>query len=323
MNIYDWVVVAVVLAFAVRGWFRGFVRELVDVAILVAGTALLFRLSAAVGTILSAMANIPYEAARVAAGTIMLVVLFVGATLVANLVTGSLRILPGATVLNHLGGAGAGVVYAGVAVVLVTTVLGVSPMPAGVRTSLDEAIGTSTIGRTVTDPGGRVQMLLGTASGESLFATVLAVRQTIGDRLGAGTIPLPLPSVDRSELVSAENEAMIVLDELNVARVAAGENPLAWSPELSVVATNRAKRVYQSGHLSLDDRLASDLTGASVPGTINSEGVVIAASPSGIAEAILSTPPYREAIENPDHRKVGIGVVNGPYGRVAVFIASA
>ena len=322
MTAYDWVVLGAALAFAVRGWFRGFIRELVDVAVLIVGAALVFRLSPPVGTIIAAMANIPYEAARISAGILMLVVLFVGATLIANVVTGALRIVPGASILNRVGGVGAGVVYAAVVVILVTTVLGTAPLPDGARSTLDEAIAASTIGHTITDPAGEIQVFVGTASGETLFASVLAIRQSVGDRLAAGTIPIPLPSVDEDDLVTNEAVAMEALALLNVARVENGENPLVWSKELGVVATSRAKRVYRSGSLSLDDRLAADLTGAAVPGTINAEGVVLAASSAGIAEAILATTQYRDAIEDPSHRRAGVGVIDGPYGRVAVFVVT-
>jgi membrane protein required for colicin V production len=322
MNIYDWAVVGLVVAFSVRGWFRGFVRELIDVAVLLVGAVLVFRLSPAVGTIISAMANLPYEAARIAAGVVMLAVLFVGATLVANLVSGTLRIVPGATVLNRLGGVGAGVVYAAVVVILLTTVVGVAPLPTGMRGTVDEAIAESSIGRTITQPDGDVQLFVGTASGQALFASVLSIRQVVGDRLAAGTIPIPIPSVARGDLTADETVAMHVLEGVNVARVEAGQNPLVWSKELSVVATSRAKRVYQSGSLSLDDRLDADLTGASVPGTIHSEGVVIGASPEGLVEAVLTATTYKAAIVDPIHRKAGIGVIDGPFGRVAVFIVS-
>jgi uncharacterized membrane protein required for colicin V production len=322
MNIYDWAVIAVVVALAARGWFRGFVRELIDVVILVVGAAFVFRLSAPVGTIIAAMANIPYEAARIGAGAVMLVVLFIGTTVVADVITRALHILPGVTILNRLGGVGAGIVYGAVVVILVTTVLGVAPLPTGTRATVDEAIAESSIGQTITKPDGDVQVFVGAASGESLFASVLSIRQVVGDRLAAGTIPIPRPAVASEDLIGDEDAAMHVLAGVNVARVEAGQNPLVWSKELSVVASSRAKRVYQSGSLSLDDRLDADLTGASLPGTIHSEGVVIGASPEGLSEAILATTTYSEAIVDSGHRKAGIGVIAGPYGNIAVFIVS-
>ncbi len=322
MNLYDWVVLGAVSAFAARGWVRGFIKELVDVAILVAGSVVVFRVSAPVGTVLSAMANVPYEAGRIAAGVVMLGVLLVGGIMVANIVTGALRIVPGATIVNRLGGLVAGVVYGAIVVVLVTTVLSVGPMPDTARSAFDDAVQGSVIGSVITEPDGGVQQVVGTASGESLFRSVLSIRQVVGDRLAAGTLPIPLPTVTRGDLVGNEAKAKAVLAEINVARVAAGQNPLVWSQDLAVVAEQRAVRVYLSGSLSLDDRLDADLTGAAVPGTIHSEGVAIGASPAGVAEAIIGTPPYREAVENPAHRRAGIGVVEGPYGDIAVFIVS-
>lgn len=322
MVLYDWIAVGVVVAFSVRGWLRGFVREVIDLGVLVVGALLVFRLSAPVGTILAGMANLPYEAARIGAGIVMLIVLLVGATVVANIVTAALKIVPGASILNRLGGVGAGIVYAAVVVILVTTVVGIAPLPEATRSTVDETIGRSSVGTAITDPDGDIQSAVGMGSGETLFATVLAVRQSVGDRFAAGIIPIPFPSVESSALTPDDVAATQVLEQLNAARVLAGQNPLVWSDELASVATSRAKRVYQSGSLSLDDRLTSDLSGASIPGTIHQEGVVIGASPAGLGEAILATPPYRDAVEEPSHRKAGIGVVDGPYGSIAVFIVS-
>ncbi|MGI9584184.1 MAG: CvpA family protein, partial [Acidimicrobiia bacterium] len=77
MEMYDWIVLAIVTALAVRGWMRGAVRETLDVALLLFGSLLVFRLSPAVGTVLAGMANIPYEVARVVASVLLFGILIV------------------------------------------------------------------------------------------------------------------------------------------------------------------------------------------------------------------------------------------------------
>ena len=81
--------------------------------------------------------------------------------------------------------------------------------------------------------------------------------------------------------------------------------------------------MYGSGLLTLDDDLGTALAAAGIPGTISDDLVVIAASPDGIVEAIVGVDAYRSLIEDADYRKAGIGVVEGPYGLIAVQVVSA
>jgi uncharacterized protein YkwD len=159
-------------------------------------------------------------------------------------------------------------------------------------------------------------------SGESMYGSILAIRQIAGDRLAAGTIPIPLPSVEHLELASDTEGAQAVFAGLNSHRVAMGQEPLTWSNDLGEVADERTKRTYVSGQLSLDDRLDADLADASIPGTIHTDGIVIGASTDGVVEAFTTTPRYSEALTGSEFRRVGIAVVDGPYGLVSVFVVS-
>ena len=51
--------------------------------------------------------------------------------------------------------------------------------------------------------------------------------------------------------------------------------------------------------------------------------MVIAASPDGLVEAIVGVDTYRGLVEDSSYRKAGIGVIEGPYGLIAVQVVSA
>ena len=320
MTIYDWAVIAIVLVFVVRGWRRGLIKEAIDVALILVGTLIAFRLSPAVGTIVSGMANVPYEVGRVIAGALIFLVLVVGSMLLGRTLSIAMKIAPGATALDRLGGSALGVVYALVVVVLATSLAAAMPLPADARSSVDEAIGTSAVGATIVDPTGPVQPSLTIASGASVVTSVIAVRDAIGDRLVAGTIPVPFPAAERADLAPSQVKAQTVFDELNLRRISAGLDPLAWSPDLAVVAVSRATDVYTSGLLALDDDLPEALRAGGVPGTIAEDIVVLAATPDGVVEAIIDTPNYEALVVDRTYRKAGVGVVDGPYGLVAVQV---
>lgn len=323
MEIYDWIVLAIVGALVVRGWVRGAVREALDVALLLFGSLLVFRMAPAVGTVISGMANIPYEVARVVAGLLLFGVLVVGSILVGKFIASAAHIIPGASTLNRFLGASIGFVYAAIVVVLATTLIAATPLPAAAATSVETSIGGSAIGSYVAEPNGLVGKSLSVLSGQEILRSVIAVRQAVGERLMAGTIPIPLPPVDDEVLSPSQADAQDVFDTLNRERLSEGLAPLAWSSDLAVVAVARATDVYRSGFLSLDGELSKALEAAGIPGTIHADMVVIGASTDGVVEAIVTTTDYRLLAVDPAFRKSGVGVVQGPYGLIAVQVLSA
>lgn len=322
MTFYDWAVVAIAAGFLVRGWRRGAVREAIDIALLLFGTIVVFRLSPMVGSIVSGMANVPYEVGRVIGGGLIFLVLVVGSILLGRVIATALQVVPGGRRIDRFGGSAIGLGYALVAVVLGTTLISAIPLPASAREAVDDSIARSSVGSVVTDPTGPIQPAVSLTSGETVLTSVIAVREAVGDRLAAGTIPIPFPAPDSSELAPSQTTAQEVFDEINRERISHGVDPLAWSPDLAIVAVSRSSNVYASGLLTLDDQLPAAMKAAGIPGTTSNDLVVMAASADGLAEAILSTDSYLAMVADPVFRKAGVGVIEGPYGLVAVQVLS-
>lgn len=322
MQAYDWVVLALAAAFAVRGWRRGLVRELVELAVLFAGILIVFRMSPAVGVVLSGMANIPHEVARVVGGVIVLIMLMIGSFFASRIIAVSLKIVPGATTLNRLGGAFVGVGYTLLIAVVVTTLVSAAPLPSSARDRFDSSVENSVVGAQIISPDGIVQSWFSIISGEDIFGAVIAVRDAVGDRLVVGTLPIPLPGIGDAALVPSQTAAQTVFDDLNAARISSGVDPLAWSPDLAIVAVARANGVYRSGFLKLDEDLDAALEAEDIPGTITSEMLVIAATPSGVSEGFASIEAYHDMIIDLAFRRAGVGVVEGPYGLISVVVFS-
>lgn len=322
MEIYDAIVAAVVVVFVVRGWLRGLLREAIEIGVLVAGVFLVFRFSPALGSIIAGMANVPYEVARIAAGALLFLVLVIGGAIVARLLAVILKVIPGASTLNRLGGSLVGAGYAALVVILATTLLSVVPISEGMKETLGESFEASSVGRLILEPDGPIQQTMSLVSGESVFSTVISIQDAVGGRLAAGTLPIPLPDVGDASLAPSQVAAQQVFDTLNRTRIAEGLDPLAWSVGLATVAVSRSVEVYRSGRLMLDEGLSAALAAQGVPGTINTDMVVLAASPEGIAEAFTGTSSYTGAIHDRQYRKAGIGVVDGPFGLLTVLILS-
>lgn len=317
------IVVAILIAFVVRGWIRGLVREALEIVVLVIGAFLVFRLSPPIGSIIAGMANVPYEVARISAGVLLFFVLVIGGALVARVLSVTLKVLPGATILNRLGGSVAGAGYAVIVVILATTLLSIAPLPAGAKATIGTSMAASPVGRQILEPAGPIQQVVSSVSGEKVFSAVIAVQNAVGERLVAGTLAIPLPDVGDAPLPPSQVSAQHVFDLVNLVRIADGLDPLAWSPDLAIVAVSRSLGVYRSGRLTLDDGLAGSLAAQNVPGTINTEMVVLAASQEGLTEAFVGTSTYRASIGDSRYRKAGLGVIDGPFGLLAVLVLSA
>lgn len=207
MPVYDLIAAAVAASLVVRGWLWGALREAIEVVVLIVGVAVIVRFSPVVGSIIAGMANIPFEVARISTGVVLFLGLVIGGTLVARLVSTTLKLVPGTTIANRLGGAAVGAGYAVLIVALGTTLLSAAPMRRSVRSAVDGSIGSSIVGHRIVEPHGMVQETVSSVSGERVFATVIALHEMVGSRLAAGTLPIPLPDIGESTLSSSEEAA--------------------------------------------------------------------------------------------------------------------
>ncbi|NIR36702.1 MAG: CvpA family protein, partial [Actinobacteria bacterium] len=87
-----------------RGWIRGFVKELLDLAGLVLGVIVAFRLSGPFGDVIADRFGVTPEWARIGAGIALFIIVGLGLAVVAHLL-GKVMRLPGLNLSNRLLGA--------------------------------------------------------------------------------------------------------------------------------------------------------------------------------------------------------------------------
>lgn len=312
----DFVLGALFVALVVRGWMKGLVREALDVATLLLGALLAFRFSGAVGNVLSAMTGIAPEAARMVGGFLAFLAISIGAAFVSGLIHRTIKRLPAMTTLNRLGGAALGGIYALVLATLAVTLMSVVPLPATLAKPIDESV----IAGRLTDPEGPVQRGVETLAGDRAIQSVISLRRIFGERtvVGGPAVVLPAAAGETRPSSAAADE---VFGALNAARVDAGLDPLAWSDELAVIAVSRADAAYHSGTLSVaSPSLEEVLDRSGVPHVVGAENLALAGSAAGVHEAIVGSDRHRSEVLGERYRRVGVGVVEGPYGLMAVQV---
>lgn len=305
----DLIAIAVLVLLAVRGWSRGFVRQALDVMTLVVGAILAFRLAPAVGRVLTTLLGWSPELARVLGGAALFLALSIAAGFAAAAIHRSMRKLPGTSLLNSIGGAGLGVVYALILAVAAVTLLSALPLPTVVAGELSE----SRVVARVVDPEGPAQRAVVAISGDRAVQSMIWLRSVAGDWLvsTADQVDLQLPVTGDEDAKPSTQAAAAVVLAVDRARGENGLAPLRWTDELAVVAVARAGAIYRTGIFSADQPLDHRLDVAGIVATDSAERLLMAPTVEGIGKAIDSAGSYDQA---------GIGVVEGPYGLLAVLV---
>ncbi len=305
----------------VRGWFRGFVREAMDLVGLLVGVVAAFRFSGPLGGVLANMSGISEDLARFAAGVALFFAVGAGAALAARALERHAR-LPGMNLVNRASGAGLALAWGVFVATLVLSLLAILPVPSAVSDQIDE----STVAGALTRPDGIPQRVFTRLSGDRVVQTLLGLRDAVGTRrvVLEGDEMLLLPAADPTDLSRHPAAAADVYDRLNRARVDAGLDPLAWSPALAEVAAAHAREMYVEGRFahrspatgSLADRLAA----AGWTYRVAAENLAMAATPADVHRGLMASEGHRSAILGAEFRRVGIGVVDGPLGLMTVQV---
>ncbi len=319
--ILDAVILIVFGLLALRGWFRGFVREAMDLVGLVLGILLAFRLGPAVGRIVEAMGGLSPDAGRLAGGIIVFVLVGVGSAVVTRIVERKAR-LPGLNLANKVGGAGLGLAWGVFLVTLLLTLGVILPMPPSVA----DAIESSAVSRTLTDSDGIAQETFRSLAGDRVAEALVNLRDVLGERRVVidEAERVELPPVDADDLEEEPSRAVEVFELLNRARIDAGLEPLAWSAALSDVGVNHAGEMYRAGYFShvspITGTVGDRLGGAGITFSVAGENLALAASSGEVHAGLMDSPGHRANMLSDAYRRVGVGVVGGPLGLMTVQV---
>lgn len=318
----DIVVVALIALLALRGWYRGFVIEALDLVGLLVGVFLAFRLGPAVGFVVRGMTGASDAVGRFVGGVIVLIGVGVGSAVLARMLQRRVR-LPGLNMINRASGAGLAMAWGTFLATVVLSLAVILPVPPAVADQLDDSALTSIL----TEPEGAPQQVFGTLAGDRVVQALISLRDVFGSRrIVAADAVVEFPAADAARLRRDPEAADRIFTLTNLARVEAGEDPVAWSPALSEVAYSHAADMYTSGQFShysertgyLPERLAD----AGIVYVSAGENLALAASADEAHDGLMESPGHRRNILAADYRRMGVAVVDGPYGLMVVQVFS-
>ncbi|HSM01732.1 MAG TPA: CvpA family protein [Acidimicrobiia bacterium] len=304
-----------------RGWVRGFVREAFDLAALIVGTVLAFRLAPLVGSAFTGLFGWSEAVARLAGGTIVFFGVGLGAALLTRIIEQRFT-MPGLNRVNRAGGAGLAAAWGIFIATLVLTIGVVLPMPTSVAGYLENSV----VSRTLTDPDGVPQGMFNDLAGDRIVEALINLRGVVGDRrviTGPGET-LEIPPADPDDLRADPAAARDIFEKVNRDRAAEGLQPLQWRDDLAAVAAGHAREMYEEGYFAhespstgtVGDRLRAE----SITYRIAGENLALAATPTEVHNGLMGSAGHRANILGEDFTRIGIAVIRGPLGLMTVQV---
>jgi uncharacterized membrane protein required for colicin V production len=317
----DFILGLYLAALAVRGWVRGAVKEALDLAGLVVGVFLGFRVSAPVGDFLADRFDLTPEWARLGAGVVIFVLVGVGFSILASML-GRFMSLPGLNLSNRLLGAGVAVAWGVFLILVLVSIIEAVRVSDAVAETVDE----STVLTALAGPESVPRGMLESVAGDDVIGSLLALKSIAGaERVvldGDDVFEMPPSSPD--QLSESPAEAAESFELLNNERVAAGRSPLAPSEGLSEVARGHAFDMYVNGYVShispttggIRDRVES----SGILLTVVGENLALASSTRAVHDGFLRSESHRRNLLEQSYDRVGIAAVDGPYGLMVVQV---
>ena len=307
----------------VRGWLRGFVKEAMGLVGLVLGIVVAFRLSPEMGRFLSGWTGLADSPARLLGGVVVFILVGVGAAVGAHYL-GRMFNRPGLRVSNRFLGACLGLSWGWFLATLILSVLVVLPLPQSYVESMERSILTETL----TNPALPTQNAFHTLAGDRVLESLLALQRVVGNKqiiLEEGET-LELEPVARSQLAVSSEAAEEIFQLLNRARIEAGLDPLAWSDGLAPVGEAHALEMYTEGYFAHESPstgfVGDRVLAAEITLRLSGENLALAATPQMVHDGLMESPGHRANILRSEFRRVGIAVVEGPLGLIAVQVFS-
>lgn len=313
----DFVLGLYLAGLAVKGWLRGFVRELLDLVGLIVGAAVAFRLSGPVGIFLTDRFGVSHEWGRIVAGVVLFLLFGITMTIVAHVLSKVAR-LPGLSLTNRVLGAVVSAAWGIVLMMVLMMLISVLPFP----DSVDEALEDSAVAQAVAGPDSLPRRLVDPLIGDRAMVALAAIERFTGGRriVPVAGETVEIEPVDGDRLEADPEAADVVVQRGSVDRVAAGADPLARSGALDEMALERALAMYQGGAIERRDdaTVLEAIRNQGLPLQAAAEMVALAATEraahAGIAEAEGSP------LVDPAFDRTGVAVVNGPHGVLVVEI---
>ncbi len=318
---FDFVLGIGLAGLLVRGWLRGFVREVLDLVSLVLGVWVAFALSGPLGNFLSDRFDVNPEVARIGSGILLFVLFGVAMSIAAHFLSTVMR-LPGLNLVNRIGGALVAISWGVVLVLVAVNIVGALPGADDWEATLDESAVVGTIAGDNAIP----QRLFSGVAKSGALAALSNLQSTFGQSrvVPQGNEVLNIPPAKGDELRQVRDEVDLILDRINERRTSDVVGALLSTMTMTSVAEDRGVKMYKKGRISRDTpeggSVLDDLEEAGVRLEVAGEALALAATGRAAIDALFEDSEASALLLSADFDRVGVALVDGPTGVLLVVV---
>jgi uncharacterized membrane protein required for colicin V production len=285
----DFVLGAGLAGLAVRGWIRGFVREVLDLVGLVLGIWVAFTLGRPLGNFLSDQFGVSSEVARIGSGILLFVLFGVAMGIGAHFLSQVMR-LPGLNLANRIGGSAVAALWGVALILVIVNIAGVLPLP----DSWDEQVEGSVVVRAIAGDDAVPQRIFEALGDDGILASLATMQDLFGNgsAVPQGNEALNIPPAPADELRQVRGDVDLVMDRVNEMRVARSVGALLIAQPLTTIAESRAITMYTTGRISRDTppggSVSDDIAAAGILLEIDGEALALATTTRAGIDALFA-----------------------------------
>ncbi len=315
----DFILGLILAALAVRGWVRGLIREVLNLVGLVAGLFIAFRLSKPFGDFLAQSFGVTPEIARIGAGIALFVLFGVAMGIAAHYLSKALK-LPGLKIANRLGGAFLALAWGVFLVLVFINLMRVLPLPRGV----EDAMESSAVADAIAGEGAIPQGFFERVVGDRALTALATIQDLFGDDRAVPDLGevLEIPRALLGDLTFVDDEADVVIEEINQHRTGLGLGALQPSETMSTLVESLASEAYTQGQLAVPEDCRSALSEVGMLVADCDSSVALAATSLAALDGILERSEGAAVLENPAFDRVGVAVIDGPTGTILLVLVA-
>ena len=307
------------------GWKRGSLLIIFYIFSFLIAVFLSFKYSFSIGTYISSWLSSNRQISQIFAGVIIFTAVLTGSSLINSFISSKQS---SNDFGNKILGSFFSVFFSNLILTLTISLVSLFTLPSFIQEKMEN----STLVSFYVDPDGIPQQSLEIITGTDVLMVTNRIKKLTGsssivvDEYGC----IQIPKEPLAKLIIKKDEALKMLELINVERINENRDPLQFNQEYSNVAQNYGYKMYtegfwchqdpSNGYYATDRLREVGFRGKNISDV--SENLAISPTIYSAHEGLMNSESHRNTILDIEFNRVGIGVVSGPTGLIVVQIFS-
>tara|TARA_B100000579_G_scaffold425800_1_gene432051 strand:- start:150 stop:1172 length:1023 start_codon:yes stop_codon:yes gene_type:complete len=307
------------------GWKKGSSLIIFYIVSFLVSIFLSFKFSFLIGVYISGWLNSNQQISQIFAGIIIFTAAITASSLIQNIIVSKKTITEfGSKLLGSL----LSLFLSNLILTLIISLVSLFTLPKLIEQKIEE----SSVISFYIEPDGIPQQSLEIITGTDLLKVTNRIKKLTGNSsVVVGEYGcLEIPEEPISKLRSKDEEALQMLDLINLERINENIDPVQFNQQYSDVAKNYGLKMYtegfwchqdpNSGYYATDRLREVGFKGKNISEV--SENLAISSTIYSGHEELMNSESHRNTILDNEFNRVGIGIVSGPTGLIIVQIFS-